>query len=150
MKKIVTSIVVSALACGVFAQTQTQTKAEEMEQLKTKVQEQVCTELKNLDEAVKAQIQAAKEATVQAQNQIREMKMSGKSDKEIEAKMNQIRNEAQQKLETAIQNMEQVQAQVAKASEEIQRRLQTKEGEALELKTQTRARDGSGDGKKGN
>lgn len=145
MKKILATLVVGALACGVFAQTQTQTKAAEMELIKAKLQEQVCTELQNLDEAVKEQVQAAKQAALEVQAQIKAMKMSGKSDADVEAKMSLIRTEAQTKLNAAIQNMEQIQAQVEKASEDIQNRLQSKQGEAAAVK----AKSGTGAGQGG-
>lgn len=144
MKRLLTSILVGAFAISAFAQepAQDQTKAQEADQLQKQVQEKIAGELDNLNEEVKAQVQEAKAAMEQVQDQIRQMKADGKGKKQIETALEEKKTMAQEQLHTAIQKLDQVQAQVSKASEEVQKRLQERTQEMKRI--QARKMDGSG------
>jgi hypothetical protein len=146
MKKVIAAVIVSVFVMAVVAQdaaqTKIQTKQAEVSQLMLKIQEDVGGQLDVLPAAVKAQLQTAKQAAVQAQTTLKKMNADGKSAAEMEAVMKQTRDEAQVKLAEAIQAMDQVsakvQAQVNQAKDDVQKRLAAKEAEMKQIMDQTK------------
>jgi len=141
MKTILTSAVVALFAVAMYAQdsTQTQLKAQEVDALKSQIQAKVQAELEALPAQIQAQVQAAKESMEQVQALVATMKAEGKTKKEIDAALEQKKLEAQEQLKLCIEQMDgistQVKAQVEKASQEIQTRMQERAGEMKAVQT---------------
>lgn len=135
MKTILSTAVIAFFAVAIYAQesTQTQLKAQEVTALKTQIQAEVKAELDALPAQIQAQVQAAKASMEQVQALVATMKAEGKSKKEINDALEQKKLEAQEQLKLCIEQMDgistQVKAQVEKASQEIQTRLQERAGE---------------------
>ena len=127
MKKLLTILAVCVFAFAVTAADEANDA--KMEQLKTQVQEKVCADLEDLDEAVKAQVQEAKKDAEAVQAQLKTM-----SKAEEDGEMKKLQTQAQEQLEEAIAKMEQLKNQVQEATEEIQKQLQKREGELKQVK----------------
>jgi DNA anti-recombination protein RmuC len=151
MKKLLASIAVAACAFGVVAQETTvcPKTGEEMEALKLEIQTQLRTQLQNLPKEVQDELAAAKLTCENLRQQIRAMDGTGGN---RDAKMLELRTQADAALTQAIQAMDgvsdEVKAQVEAVREQIQQRLQEKTAELQQqqLRIAERKRDGSGSG----
>lgn len=147
MKKVIAAVIVSVFAFGAIAQDATQTKLQtkqaDVSKLMLQIQEDIGAQLDAVPAEVKAQMQTARQAAMQAQTAIKKMNADGKSASEIQATMTQTRTEAQARLSEAIQAMEQVsakvQAQVNEAKGDVQKQLAAKEAEIKQIMDQTKA-----------
>jgi predicted nuclease with TOPRIM domain len=135
MKKLVAILIASAFAVAIAQDgTQTQTKAQEFEQIKTQLQ----AKLGDAIDKAAPEVEKARQACNKLQADLK-----GKNDASKKQYMNQERAKVQEQLEKAIQDLKQVQAQVGsevdKAKEQIQARLQEKiaEMKALQEKIHT-------------
>ena len=144
MNRIVATVVLAGVT---FVAAQTADNA----QVKTATQTKECTELaaqlqQKLNVALgqaEVDVEKAQKAALEFQNQ-----MKGKSDAQVKEAMEAKRVMAQAQLQTAIQNLEkvsaEVQAQVKLASEQIQTRLQQKSAELKQIQETIQAKNGSG------
>jgi chromosome segregation ATPase len=152
MKKLLTIATVGLFALTVAAQdntqTQTQLKAQDVEQLKTQIQAKIHADLDALPAKVQEQVQAAKQSMEQVRTQIASMKAEGNTKKEIDAALAQKRTQAQEQLRLCIESMDginaEVKAQVQKAKDEVQTRLRERSGEMKMI--QEGKPDGAGTG----
>jgi chromosome segregation ATPase len=141
MKKLVAILIASAFAVVMAqdgTQTQTQTKAAELEQIKTQLQ----AKLGDAIDKASPEVEKARQAVVALQAQIK-----GKSDAQKKQIMNQERAKVETQLENAIQELKKVQAQIGseveQAKVQIQARLQEKIAEMKELQAKIQEKQGS-------
>jgi hypothetical protein len=135
MKKLVAILIASAFAVAIAQDgTQTQTKAQEFEQIKTQLQ----AKLGDAIDKAAPEVEKARQACNALQ-----AKMQGKNDAQKKQIMDQERAKVETQLQNAIAELKRVQAQVGsevdQAKEQIQARLQEKiaEMKALQEKIQT-------------
>lgn len=135
MKKLVAILIASAFTLAIAQDgTQTQTKAQEFEQIKTQLQ----AKLGDAIDKAAPEVEKARQACNELQK-----KLEGKGEPAKKQVMEQERARVQAQLENAIQELKRVQAQVGgeveQAKEQIQARLQEKiaEMKALQEKIQT-------------
>jgi aminoglycoside phosphotransferase (APT) family kinase protein len=135
MKKLVAILIASAFAVAMAQNgTQTQTKAQEFEQIKAQLQ----MKLGDAIDKAAPEVEKARQAC----NALQE-KCEGKGEAAKKQIMNQERAKVQAQLENAIAELKRVQAQVGsevdQAKEQIQARLQEKiaEMKALQDRIQT-------------
>ena len=142
MRKLLVLLVVGAVSFSVFAQDA------EMEQLKNQLQTKICQELDNLPNKMQNQIQDAQKEVAEAQAMIQQMKNDGSSDAEIEAAQEQLRLEANQRLEIAVKKMtnvsENLKAECVQVRNRIQNRLRTKMAEMKKLQERIKESDNEG------
>ncbi len=138
------AVLLLAAAGWVAAQTATQTKNAEMEQLSIKLQEKLHIAIQEANES----IEKAKQTALEYQN-----RMKGKSPEEAKKIMEQHRAEMHERLQGAIEALERastkVGAQVEEVRERIQTRLQEKKQELIELQARIRAREEAREAEKG-
>lgn len=136
MKKGLIFGLVCVFAVTLFAQENTNNSGE-FNELKKQIEEKVMKQLNELPAQVQEQLREAKQAAEAAQEMIKKMQGEGKTPEEIEQHMAQTREQAQKQLEVAIQKMnqasEQVKAQIREAADDVQKKLQAKEGEIKQI-----------------
>lgn len=149
MKKLLTIIVAGAFAVA-FAQQSgdpNQTQAREFEQLKVEAQQKLQSALNEISPEVKEQVETATQTAKQVQAQMK------RDPKGAATKLRGDRAKAQQQLEEAIQNLEQVSSlvgsQVDKVKAEIQNRLKEKTEELKQLQTRIQEQKGGNPEKSG-
>ena len=129
----------------VAAQTATETKTQEMEQVALQLQEKLHTAITEAGQDA----ELARKAVMEYQKQLQ-----GKSAEDAAKIMEQRKTATQEQIQEAIKNLEQasqqVAAQVDKAKEQIQQRLEAKKEELKKLQERIQAREaGEGSGSYG-
>jgi len=135
MKKLITLLTLVALT-SVLAQNNNpnmdNNKPDVAVQEQTQNRDGLQELMKDLPESVKARMMEIK----QAQNQIAGMKQQGKSDKEIEALMEQSRTQARERLREEVEAMKcspEVKEKILQTVEQLQDRIQERKAEMKEI-----------------
>ena len=138
MKKLLSILIAGVFAVAMAQEgTQTQTKAQEFEQIKTQLQ----AKLGDAIDKAAPEVEKARQACNEFQK-----RMEGKGEAAKKQMMEQERARVQAQLENAIQELKRVQAQVGgeveQAKEQIQARLQEKIAEMKQLQEKIQAQKG--------
>ena len=136
MKKIILTLAVTAFMISGYAQPNNNDKPDpEFEKVQEQVQAKIENAVQNMPEELKKKVQAAIQEAELAKHQIEQMIQAGKTPEEIEAMKKQAKEQAEKRLNEAIQNMhgasEQLKGQVEQVKEQIRKRIEEK---AQELK----------------
>jgi DNA anti-recombination protein RmuC len=138
MKKLVAILIASAFALAVAQDgTQTQTKAQEFEQIKTQLQ----AKLGDAIDKAAPEVEKARQACNALQN-----RLQGKNEAQKRQIMEQERARVQEQLQNAIEELKRVQAQVGgeveQAKVQIQARFEEKIAEMKALQEKVQAQKG--------
>ena len=149
MKKIILTLTVAAFMISGYAQPNNDGKPDpDFEKVQEQVQAKIENAVQNMPEELKKKVQAAIQEAEQAKHQIEQMVQAGNTPEEIDAMKKQAKEQAENRLNEAIQNMhgasEELKGQVEQVKEQIRKRLEEK---AQELKQAQEQHQSGPDGK---